>query len=167
MIHMPSKSKTETCNSTSGFTIIEILVAIALLAILSLAISSTLIGSLSLNGQNQRRLDSTTGTQQVIENIRGAWLVKANYDRACVDNLTLPSTTYITTYTDLDARAMPLAGSTATDIVRGSTASPVAPCAAKALRPSTGTVPVMRRVVVSSGTGDQATTLSLDILGPQ
>lgn len=145
-------------SSESGFTIIEILVAIVLLAVLSLALGSTLLGSLGLNGQSQRQLNSTTGTQRIMENVRGAWAVQANYDTACVDNLVLP-TSYTVQYTNLDDRANVLSASP-TNVVGGTSALP---CSGKTLDPNP---PVMRRVVVSSGTGSQGTTLSVDVLRP-
>ncbi|WP_200868193.1 type II secretion system protein [Deinococcus phoenicis] len=64
-----------------GFTILEILVAIALLGILTSVLTATLTGSLSLNRQAQKQLDTTSNAQQVMENVRNAWSVQTNYKR--------------------------------------------------------------------------------------
>ncbi|KQR04673.1 pili assembly chaperone [Deinococcus sp. Leaf326] len=166
-----------------GFTLIELLVAIALLGILAAVLTATLTGSLNLNRQSQRQLDTTSNVQQVMENVRNAWNTLGNYNSACVPGLGLPDG-YTVKFINLSARAQPLtaAGAVATgtstpprnDVNRATSCT-----AATGATVGSGTsaqVPAMRRVVVQSGTagtggtqviGGQDVALTYDILGPQ
>ncbi|MFD2608580.1 prepilin-type N-terminal cleavage/methylation domain-containing protein [Deinococcus taklimakanensis] len=167
-----------------GFTLIEILVAIALLGLLAAVLTSTLTGSLSLNRQAQKQLDTTSNVQQVLETVRNAWNTKDNYDKACAPGLSVPSG-YTVKFVNLSSRAEPLtsAGAIATTAT-GATSAPsndvnrATTCTA-ATGATVGTPaepPVMRRVTVQSGTmpasgttpvvGAQDVSLTLDILEP-
>ncbi|WP_345465229.1 type II secretion system protein [Deinococcus carri] len=167
-----------------GFTLVEILVAIALLGILAAVLTATLTGSLSLNRQAQRQLDTTSNVQQVIENVRNAWNTTSNYDSACAPGLSAPDG-YTVKFINLSSRAQPLTAAGA--VATGTTAAPsnnvtvqAACTAATGATVGSGTsasVPVMRRVIVQSGTAvagsstpsvsPQDVALTLDILRPQ
>lgn len=140
----------------SGFTIIEILVAILIFGILMVVLSSTLSGSLKLNHQAQQELSTTSGVQDVIEKIRNAWSVQANYDAVCVLGLSLPSG-YTAKYMNLDSRANPIT-TPATNTITNT-------CPTTTVTPSTPVV--MRRIQVSSGSGAQGASLELDVLRPR
>lgn len=172
-----------------GFTIIEILVAIALLGILTAVLTATLTGSLSLNRQSQKQLDTTTQVQGVLENVRAAWKTQSNYDNACAPGVTLPSG-YSIKFINLNSRAAPLkADGTLWQAPDpnptkagppSNTVNVQATCtAATGAQVGTGTalsVPAMRRLVVQSGTtgtngtqvvGPQDFSLTVDVLRPQ
>lgn len=151
---------------TQGFTIIEILVAIALLGILTAVLTSMLTGTLTLNRSSQTQLEKTSKAQQVIESIRGSWeaVGGSNFDRICVQNYTPPAG-FTATWQNLDSRANIItgAGSGSGNVLFISGNTPL--CSSKSV---TATTPVMRRVTVTSGTsGEQNITLVLDVLRPQ
>lgn len=172
--------------SGQGFTLVEILVAIALLGILAAVLTATLTGALGLNRQAQKQIDTASQVQGVVEHIRNAWTVQDSYDRACVPNLSLPSG-YTLKFVNLSSRAQPI---TQANVV----ASPASAAPSNTLNVSTGatcttsanaaltggSVPVMRRVTVQSGTlaadspsgtaptvGPQDLALTLDLLRPE
>ena len=73
----------------AGFTLLEVLVAIVLFAIVVVAILAPLTGLFGLSQRSSQQSKATTYAQQVMEQIRGQWLVQANYDQICVTS-TLP-----------------------------------------------------------------------------
>lgn len=176
-----SKVKARLGTQEQGFTVIEILVAIAMLGILAAVLTATLTGSLSLNRQAQRQLDTTSNVQQVMENVRNAWNVLGNYDSACVPSINVPAG-YTIKFINLSTRAEPIKQDNM--VASPPTAAPVntlntttsATCTASANATlNGGAVPTMRRVVVQSGTlgagnsqvtGPQDVALTLDILRP-
>ncbi|WP_102128421.1 type II secretion system protein [Deinococcus planocerae] len=136
-----------------GFTLVELLVAIALLGMLLAVIIPGITALLGINRTGERDLTATTQAQRVLEEVKGAWQVQDNYDRNCAPGLVLPSgVTLQSRSLDSRARNPGTLGS-----VSVGASCPV----------STGTAPVMRRVTVTAGTGTQATTLTLDVLRPQ
>ena len=156
-----------------GFTLIEVLVAIALLGILVAVLTATLTGSLNLNRQAQQQLGTTTGTQQLLESIRNAWANQTNYDSACAPGISLPSG-YSTQFVNLSTRAEPI--TQANEVANPASSAPTntlntsntASCTASTNATLTsGSVPLMRRIVVSSGSSTRDTALSLDLLRPQ
>lgn len=152
--------KNPLTSSEQGFTIIEILVAIAIIGVLTVVLSSTLIGTLGLNRDSQLQLDSATAAQQVMENIKGNWNTAddVNYDRVCAA-IILP-TGSTAKFINLDSRGKPL--------VLNDSGTPIktSGCPSQPLNlvPSTMQPPVMRRVIATAGTGSQATTLTLDVV---
>ena len=163
----------------SGFTIIEILVAILIFGILMVVLSSTLSGSLKLNQQAQQELGTTSGVQDIIEQIRTSWSVQANYDAACVAGLTLPEG-YTAKFINLSTRAEPIKQDNT--IASPSSSAPVndikkATCGTAATNAALadGAIPTMRRIVVQTGTlsgtnqvvGDRDVKLELDVLRRQ
>ncbi|GMA15942.1 type II secretion system protein [Deinococcus metallilatus] len=178
---MVKHSKVQARAAEQGFTLIEILVAIALLGILAAVLTATLTGSLSLNRQAQRQLDTTSNVQQVMENVRNAWTVLSNYNNACAPGMTVPSG-YTVKFINLSTRAEPINQNNT--IASPPTAAPVntlntttsSTCTASTNATLTGgAVPTMRRVIVQSGTagpgnsqviGPQDVALTLDLLRP-
>lgn len=163
----------------SGFTIIEILVAILIFGILMVVLSSTLSGSLKLNQQAQQELGTTSGVQDIIEQIRTSWSVQANYDAACVDGLTLPAG-YTAKFINLSTRAEPITQANA--VASPASSAPVndikkATCSTAATNAALtgGAIPTMRRIVVQTGTlsgtnqvvGARDVKLELDVLRPR
>lgn len=178
---MTHRSSAHARATQQGFTLIEILVAIALMGILTAVLTATLTGSLNLNRQAQRQLDTTTGVQQVLESVRGAWTVPDNYNKACAPSMTVPAG-YTLRFVNLSTRAEPIKQDNT--IASPATSAPVndlktstsATCAASSNATLTGgAVPAMRRVTVQSGTGPSAAqvvgpqdvALTLDVLRPQ
>lgn len=156
----------------SGFTLIEVLVAIALLSILIVVLSATLAGSLNLNRQSQQQLGTTSGVQQVMESIRNAWTTQANYNNACVPNISLPSG-YRVTFVNLSTRAQPI--TQANEVANPASSAPVnamnvstSTCTASSNATLTGgSFPLMRRIIITSGSSSQDTSLSFDFLRPR
>lgn len=170
-----------------GFTILEILVAIALLGILTAVLTTTLTGSLSLNRQAQRQLDTASNVQQVMERVRNSWggSSSTSYDSACAPGLSIPSG-YTVKFINLSSRAEPIS---LNNVVLTGTTTPTqysievvgatASCNAQtgdSLTTTPASPPTMRRVIVQSGTagpnntqviGPQDMQLTLDILRPQ
>ncbi|GGO36424.1 type II secretion system protein [Deinococcus humi] len=158
-----------------GFTIIEILVAIALLGILASVLTATMTGSLNLNRQSQRQLDTASRAQQVLESIRGAWadtsggVISSNYERACAPSSSVSLNGLSAKYINLNTRAQPInASGTVISAPSGTNVTITATCAAQPVVQMTGgaTYP-MRRLIVSSNTGTQDIVLTLDVLRPQ
>ncbi|MCY1703398.1 type II secretion system protein [Deinococcus sp. SL84] len=153
----------------AGFTLVELLVAIALFAILIAVISSTMIGILGVNGKSQQRLASTSKVQQVVESVKASWSppsvkstealdkVKANYGNICVEMQgALPAGTTVQVQ-GLDKRGGS-AGSVANVVFKQ-------PGACSATVPSG--LPDMRRVTVKSTDAEgKAVTIVLDIVNP-
>ena len=87
----------------AGFTLVEVLVAIALFSILMAILIPSITGLLGINRQGERQLSTTTQAQQVIESVKGAWQiipgmtpaqlaeVQARFDGNCVPGLALSS----------------------------------------------------------------------------
>ncbi|MHA0043558.1 type IV pilus modification PilV family protein [Deinococcus sp. PEB2-63] len=144
--------------ATEAFTLVEILVAIGLLAVIMTAVTSLTLGSLGLNRKAQTQVAQTTVAQQLMESVRGAWSATANYDRVCAP-ITVPAG-YTITYIDLDSRATALTGSTAV-AVRTNPSGSTINCAAQTV---TATIPVMRQIVVTAQGSTPPLTLKLNVV---
>ncbi|MEF2280436.1 type II secretion system protein [Deinococcus sp. YIM 134068] len=148
-----------------GFTLVELLVAIALLGVMLAVVVPGITGLLGVNRSSERELNTTTQAQRALEEVKGAWQaapgltdaqlsqVRARFDSNCVPGLVLP--------TGVTLQSRPLDSRAQTPGILGNV-SVAASCPA-----ATGTTPAMRRVTVTAGTGTQATTLTLDVLRPQ
>lgn len=145
-----------------GFTLVELLVAIALLGVLLAVIIPGITALLGINRLGERELTTTTQAQRVLEDVKGAWQitpdvttaqVQARFDSNCVPGLVLPTGTTLQSRS-LDSRAQ-------------NPGSPVNVSVAATCLASAAAPPAMRRVTVTAGTGAQATTLTLDVLRPQ
>lgn len=150
---MPMLPTSSPPRQVQGFTLVELLVAIALLGVLLAVIIPGITALLGINRLGERELTTTTQAQRVLEEVKGAWQVQNTYDWNCVPGLVLPSGVTLQSR-PLDSRAQ-------------SPGSLVNVSVAAACPASTATAPVMRRVTVTAGTGAQATTLTLDVLRPQ
>jgi prepilin-type N-terminal cleavage/methylation domain-containing protein len=81
---------------TRGLTIIEIMIALALLGIMVTFIASSLASSFQLTRENRRSLDATANVQRIIEDIRGQWRDPAKFDTACAEvNLNTAATSFM------------------------------------------------------------------------
>lgn len=149
-----------------GFTLVELLVAIALFGVLLAVLTPSITTLLGIGRSSEQQLSSTTIAQRILEDIKGAWQttdimsptqrdkVQAQFYANCVPDLSLPAGV-IAQSQELDSRARIISGKNFTNI---SASCPT-------MLPTSG--PAMRRVQVTAGTGAQATTLTLDILEPQ
>lgn len=169
---------------TQGFTIIEVMVAIAIFGIIAAIVFSLVLSSAKLSRQSQSQVNTAAQVQQIIETIRSSWSTvpvggtASNYDKACIpqisngSTLTLPNG-YSAKYINLNSRAEPVNQSnvvgnpTQHNIPTSNTSScTAAPNATLTINGST-VPPPMRRVIVSSGNGPQDTTLTIDVLRPK
>lgn len=156
-----------TPQRTQGFTLVELLVAIALFGVLLAVLIPSITALLGINRSSERQLSSTTVAQRVVEDIKGAWqltplasdtqgkAVRGRFYAGCVPGLALPAGASAQSQ-ERDSRA---------GAISGKGLSTVASTCPSTL-PTDG--PVMRRVVVRAGTGTpQEVTLTLDLLEPQ
>jgi prepilin-type N-terminal cleavage/methylation domain-containing protein len=69
-----------------GFTVVEVLVAILLFAIVVLAVLAPLSGLFSLTKKSSQQVSATNIAQQAIETIRGQWqnASRVQYDLNCI-----------------------------------------------------------------------------------
>lgn len=162
MMNHTQKNRVSRGPKQAGFTLVELLVAIALFAILIAVISSTMIGILGVNGKSQQRLASTSKVQKVVESIKASWSASptksiANYGNACVEmEGSLPAGTTVQVQ-GLDKRGGS-AGSAANVVFRQPGTCPTTV-------PSG--VPDMRRVTVKSTDAEgKAVTIVLDMVNP-
>ncbi|WP_456410149.1 PulJ/GspJ family protein [Oceanithermus sp.] len=94
-----------------GFSLIEAMIAIAILGILLAAILQPL-GSLFLMSSSSRDLlERTTQAQQVVERVMREWQDPSKFDQACLDLDANPLPSNVTVRSrPLDLQAQPLAG---------------------------------------------------------
>lgn len=74
-----------------GLTIIEVLISMAILAVLMVFTIGPIAASFRLTGQNNRTLNATTQAQQTLEAIRGSWQNLNCYQRTQATIGSLPS----------------------------------------------------------------------------
>lgn len=70
-----------------GFTLVEILVALSVLAIVVVATSALMVGTLNLSRTNKERAVLNTYTQAVLERYRNAWNDQQNFQTAAPPSL--------------------------------------------------------------------------------
>jgi prepilin-type N-terminal cleavage/methylation domain-containing protein len=96
---------------TKGLTIIEIMIALALLGIMVTFIASSLASSFQLTRENRRSLDATANIQRILEDIRGQWRDPKKFDNTCAEVILNKATTSFMTitakYNELDRLAEP------------------------------------------------------------
>lgn len=68
-------------NRSRGLTIIEVLISMAILAVLMVFTLGPVLASFRLTGQSNRTLNATTQAQQIMEGIRGSWQNPNCYQR--------------------------------------------------------------------------------------
>ncbi len=76
---------------TQGFTIVEVLVAIALFAIVVLVVVVPLTGLFGLTKKSTTQVSATNLAQQWLEQVKGQWQNQSTYTQACIT--TLPGAT--------------------------------------------------------------------------
>jgi len=152
----PRKSPSTPPQRINGFTIVEVLVAMALFAIVVLVILAPLTGLFGLTQRSTQQVGATNTAQQVLEQIRGQWLDQVKYSKSCAD-LTVPAgVTVTTTVQDKNAQGTAV----------GSTYSAVIGCSTAAVR----TIPNIRYLTVTasatSGTATGSSSLSVEVARP-
>lgn len=135
----------------TGFTIIEVLVATAILGVLIGSLVGPLGGLFRMTKRNQQLLDNTTIAQQSIEKIVRDWRDQSKFARSCIDPATqLPDSVSVTVQ-DLDANGDP-----------ASPAYPLQNCSG-----GTDNVPLKRVKVTAAANGGTPAVIVMDIARPQ
>lgn len=87
--------------SSQGFTIIEVLVATALFAIVVLVVLVPITGLFGLTKRSTTQVSATNLAQQWVEQVKGQWQDSPTYNRACIS--TAPPASVTITIRDEDA----------------------------------------------------------------
>lgn len=148
---------------SKGLTLIEIIIALALLGILVSFVVSSLASSFQITRENRKSLDATTTTQRILEDVRGQWNNRAIYNTGCA-NLVLTSAN--ATFMALSANQQELTSAavpTTTPVTALTT-----PCGT--LSATTACVSPMKRIIVvaldSANTTRTLSRVTLDIVCP-
>lgn len=153
--------------STKGFTIVEILMAILLLSIIILVVLGSLNGFFGLSRQATTQSTLTNQAQAIMEDVRGQWQDVVSYSKSCIKVTTAgqaPNGAVISVV-DEDASGTAISGPYTPIFSTNCTlAAVVKPAAAIANAP-------LRRVSItmtSSGTSTPSmnSTLVLEIVSP-
>lgn len=75
----------------SGLTLIEILVALSILSIISLAITGLMVSNLQLRRQNQLDLEAQQFAYALLERYKDHWSVRENYRYSGNLSITIPT----------------------------------------------------------------------------
>lgn len=147
---------------STGLTLIEILIALAMLGVMVSFVVTSLVGSFQITRENRKSIDATTTAQRIIEDIRGQWSDRALFNTSCA-NVTLspPNAGYLT----LNANQQNL---TKAAVLSGSAAPLTTPCGAL-LAGATCNAPMKRVIVVATDTAAPTRTLArvtLDLVCP-
>jgi len=135
-----------------GFTLIEVLIAIVILAALMMAVTQSLLPIFDQTRETRVQVDANQQAQQVVEAIRAAWSDLSYYRKTCAP-LTLPSGVAVSV-TALDKNAHPT-----------STLPFLTDCTLAT--PDPDPVPAKRvSVVVTDANGAVRTRLTMDIPEP-
>lgn len=76
--------KSQVDQERQGFTIIEVLVATALFAIVVLVVLVPITGLFGLTKRSTTQVGATNLAQQWLEQVKGQWLNQPIYNRACI-----------------------------------------------------------------------------------
>lgn len=132
---------------TSGLTLIEILIAMSLLAIMTGFVVSSLAGSFQITRASRKALEATASVQRIVEEVRGQWQLRDRYNPFCATvDLTPDASPFITltaTSLNLTARAGVVTAATPQNLV-------ITGCAVAAVSPAPACSAAMRRVVVTA-----------------
>ncbi len=152
---------------TSGLTIIEILIALAILGVMVGFVASSLASSLQITRENRKSLDATSAVQRVVESVRGQWQSRGLYGAGCADlTLNEASSNFMSitaTVATVDTTASTVGSPTALDIVSCNTKRTTDTCAVL-------TQPMKRVVVTAIDTESGTKVLSkvtLDVVCPE
>ncbi|MGY2892860.1 type IV pilus modification PilV family protein [Deinococcus sp. UYEF24] len=93
----------------AGFTLVEVLIAIALFAIVVLVVLAPLTGLFGLSQKSAQQTTATNLVQQTVEQIRGQWLNANRYGNNCVagplpSSAGTPAVSPVVTVQDEDAQ---------------------------------------------------------------
>lgn len=148
---------------SKGLTLIEIIIALALLGILVSFVVSSLAGSFQVTRENRKSLDATTTTQRILEDVRGQWNSRATYNTGCANLVLTPANATFMTLSANQQELTAAAVATATP-----SAALTTPCGA--LSATTTCVSPMKRVVVvavdSTNTTRTLSRVTLDVVCP-
>lgn len=70
---------------TKGLTVIEVLIALALLGVMVGFVANSLAGSFRITRENRKSLDATSAVQRVVESVRGQWQSRGLYGAGCTE----------------------------------------------------------------------------------
>jgi prepilin-type N-terminal cleavage/methylation domain-containing protein len=141
-------------SAASGFTIIEVLIALSILVTV-LAISSTpIINAFGMSARSRRTVSGTSAAQQVLETVRAQWQTQNTYDNTCVSNYTLPVGTSVTV-SAFDARYNAFA-----------TPSPTFTASATTCTGTSVAAPIKRVTVTVTSNSTTQATVTLEIARP-
>lgn len=160
-----------------GLTLVEVLVALALFALVSLALSTSLLQLVKVDTRSRDAVKTSLTLQQTAEAIKAAWgnplpapvvqsgqsYAVTNYARNCVDALTLPpgvtATSQVLTLS-LDPVAL-------TDAVApAGVPQPLLACTPAMLGVQASEVPALRRVKLRSVQGTDQSEITFDLADP-
>jgi prepilin-type N-terminal cleavage/methylation domain-containing protein len=152
---------------TDGLTLIEILIALTMLAIMITFIVQSLAGSFQLTRDNRRALDASAATQRLLEDIRGQWQSRTLFNENCAVLTLNPANS---TFMNITAQVgtLPLGNSTTVPAVTYTNMTTSGCSTPPALTPACGTD--MKRVVVTATSTPGTTELSrvtLDVPCPE
>lgn len=132
---------------TVGLTLVEILIAMSLLAIMTGFVVSSLAGSFQITRASRKVLDATSSVQRVLEDVRGQWQMRDRYNPFCaIVDLTPDASPFLTltaTNLSLTASAGTVSGALPEDLITSS-------CVVTPASPAPACITAMRRVVVTA-----------------
>jgi prepilin-type N-terminal cleavage/methylation domain-containing protein len=151
---------------TGGFTIIEVLVALALFAVIVLVVVAPLTGLFGLTRQSVRQTDATGAAQATLEDVRGQWQNWQKYDVGCVYGTTAAFPVSGGVSVTVSTQGMTAQGA---NIGSASTLTRSSSCAGStgprtALPPATS--PSLRRITVTATAGGRTSTLATEVARP-
>jgi type II secretory pathway pseudopilin PulG len=77
--------QTNKTRKTTGLTVIEVLIALALLGVMVGFVANSLAGSFKITRENRKSLDATSAVQRVVESVRGQWQSRGLYGAGCAE----------------------------------------------------------------------------------
>lgn len=146
----------------AGLTLIEIIIALALLGVLVSFVVSSLASSFQITRENRKSVDATTTAQRILEDIRGQWSVRGAFNSGCATvTLTPPNSGFMTLSATQQNLTMTATTSGTVVTLTGSCGAipATAPCVA----------PMKRVIVQAIDSADTTRTLArvaLDVLCP-
>ena len=132
---------------TSGLTLIEILIAMSLLAIMTGFVVSSLAGSFQITRASRKALEATASVQRIVEEVRGQWQLRDRFNPFCaVVDLSPDASPFLTltaTSLNLTSSAGTVSGATPQNLVTTG-------CSVAVVSPAPACSAAMRRVVVTA-----------------
>jgi len=135
-----------------GLTLIEVLIAMTVFAVLMMVVTQSLLPLFGLTRESRLQLDANQQAQEIIEAIRSAWLDVAQYEKTCAP-IHLPSGATVRVQA-LNKQAQPV-----------NSLSFTTNCASAV--PDSSTIPTKRvTVTIKDARGKTRARLTLDIRRP-